>query len=97
MRMKHAHGHQAKLEEVGVNELLDEKGATFSDLDPVALGGGHQHLDSVVAIIAIGRESNSSILEARRLSEAQASAGTTSSGQILTGRPGFASDEPAPR
>ena len=36
-----------KLEEVGVNELLDEAGATFSDFDPAALGGSRQHLDSV--------------------------------------------------
>ena len=35
-----------KLEEVGVNEPLDEAGATFSDFDP-ALGGSRQHLDSV--------------------------------------------------
>jgi hypothetical protein len=31
---------------VGVNEPLDEAGATFSDFDP-ALGGSRQHLDSV--------------------------------------------------
>ena len=36
-----------KLEEVGVNEPLDEAGATFSDFDPAALGGSRQHLDSV--------------------------------------------------
>jgi hypothetical protein len=36
-----------KLEELGVNEPLDEAGATFSDFDPAALGCCHQHLDSV--------------------------------------------------
>jgi len=36
-----------KLEEVGVNEPLDEAGATFSDFEPAALGGSRQHLDSV--------------------------------------------------
>ena len=36
-----------KLEEVGVNEPLDELGATFSDFDPAALGGSRQDLDSI--------------------------------------------------
>ena len=36
-----------KLEELGVNEPLDEAGATFSDFDPAALGCSRQHLDSV--------------------------------------------------
>ena len=36
-----------KLEEVGINEPLDEAGATFSDFEPAALGGRRQHLNSV--------------------------------------------------
>ena len=36
-----------KLEEVGINEPLDEAGATFSDFQPAALGGRRQHLNSV--------------------------------------------------
>jgi hypothetical protein len=36
-----------KLEKVGVNELLDKSGATFSDFEPAALGGSRQRLDSV--------------------------------------------------
>ena len=36
-----------KLKEVGINEPLDEAGATFSDFEPAALGGRRQHLNSV--------------------------------------------------
>ena len=36
-----------KLEELGVDEPLDEAGATFSDFDSAALGCSRQHLDSV--------------------------------------------------
>jgi hypothetical protein len=36
-----------EFKKVGVNEPLDEAGATFSDFDPAALGGNRQHLDSV--------------------------------------------------
>ena len=35
------------LEEVGINEPLNEVGATFSDFEPAALGGRRQHLNSV--------------------------------------------------